>query len=69
MFTTVESGDLAHAIGLRSGDVLLTINGLSIDGPEAGLLAYVENEQTAVVDLTVLRDGRELELQLEFVSP
>ncbi|MCA9681971.1 MAG: PDZ domain-containing protein [Myxococcales bacterium] len=67
--TTVEPGDVAHALGLRSGDVLLTINGLAIDGPEAGLLAYVENEQTEVVDLTVLRDGREHTLRFEFVGP
>ena len=69
VFTTVEPGDVAHALGLRSGDVLLTINGLSIDGPEVGLLAYMENESTEVVDLTVRRDGREHGLRFEFVCP
>ncbi|MCA9698474.1 MAG: hypothetical protein KC431_13170 [Myxococcales bacterium] len=60
VFSNVQPDDVAHALGLRTDDVLWSINGLNVDGPEAGLMAYVENEDSESLEVVVLRGGRQV---------
>jgi len=59
---TVESGKPADRAGLRSGDVVLTGNGQPIGG-WTQWVEFLQSKPGETVDLTVLRDGREVALQ------
>ncbi|NVB37072.1 hypothetical protein G6O69_04465 [Pseudenhygromyxa sp. WMMC2535] len=62
----VRPGSLAHALGLRSGDIIETVNGHLIDGPEAGLVVYVDNEHAKTLTLGLTRDGQWIERRFIF---
>ncbi len=59
---SVEQGTPAAAAGLKQGDVVVAVNGESVDSAES-LVGYVR-EQTvgSAVTLTVLRDGTRMEI-------
>jgi regulator of sigma E protease len=58
----VESGKPADRAGLRPGDVVMTGNGQPIQG-WAQWVEFLQSKPGETVDLTVLRDGREVALQ------
>lgn len=60
---SVEPGTPAAAAGLKKGDVIVAVNGDAVDSAES-LVGYVR-EQTigATVKLTVLRDGKRVQVQ------
>ena len=60
--------DELAALAYQECVYLESINDLTIDGPEAGLLAYVENEDTTLVELAITREDRPLTLRYEFVD-
>lgn len=59
--STVERGPAAEA-GLRAGDVILAVDGQSVDDPEAFGFRYATKPIGATTQLTVLRGGRKLAL-------
>ena len=48
-------GSVAHALGLRDGDVLEQINGSTIDDLGSALQAYVDNQGVDTLEVRVLR--------------
>jgi general secretion pathway protein C len=51
---------LLNRFGLRAGDVLVGVNGISLDAPEKGLEALQALSDAAELDLEVLRAGNRL---------
>jgi general secretion pathway protein C len=47
-----------HKLGVRSGDVLRTLNGVNLSTPDGMLGAYALLREQKTVTLSVLRDGR-----------
>jgi len=60
---TLESNMPAASAGLRPGDKILTIDGLQLHSVPA-LLAYLQDQAGKPADLSVLRDGATLPLQI-----
>ena len=57
----VSGGPLGR-IGLRSGDVLSSVNGHAIDSPDAGLAAFQRFRKSSRLRLVVLRGGAPVSL-------
>jgi general secretion pathway protein C len=60
-----KSQDLLGKLGLRSGDLLRTINGFSMGSPDAALEAYVRLKQADRLTLSVERRGKPISIQYE----
>jgi general secretion pathway protein C len=56
----IRPGSLYARIGLRNGDTLRRINGLSLESAEQGLAAYAQLREALRIDLDVERDGQPL---------
>ena len=54
------STNLAEELGLRSGDVVTSVNGIALDRPEKGLNALQNLINAPDVTLTLLRNGNEV---------
>lgn len=61
--TQVEKGMPAAEAGMRPGDVVVAINGRRLRSIEA-LLGYLETNKSKPAQVTVLRDGNELNLSV-----
>lgn len=61
------SGSLFDLLGLQKGDVLVDINGYSLNDPEEGLRAYAALRRAAHLRVKVLRGGRPLELVIHML--
>lgn len=61
------SGSLFDLLGLQKGDVLVDINGYSLDDPEEGLRAYAALRRAPHLRVKVLRAGRPLELVIHML--
>jgi len=57
----VKAGSLYDKIGLRSGDVVTTLNGIAIDSPQAISRLLSEFAQAEEIDLT-MADGRTIRM-------
>ena len=53
----VAVGDLADVLGLQTGDILLSVNGQSLNGIEAAIDAYDEVESARQLALSFSRQG------------
>jgi general secretion pathway protein C len=58
----VRAGTLPEALGLRSGDELLSINGFKISDPEQALTAYARLRTADTLRLSIQRGGVTSEL-------
>jgi hypothetical protein len=58
----VRAGTLPDALGLRSGDELLSINGFKISDPEQALIAYARLRTAEKLKLDIRREGAPNEL-------
>lgn len=63
--TRLKSDSVLQRIGLRNGDVLQKVNGLSITSPEDALQAYQQLQQGGTVRLEILRSNRPTTLTYE----
>jgi hypothetical protein len=54
----VRTGSFEELLGLRGGDIALSINGLPLATPEAALAAYSRLKQRSILWLVVRRDRR-----------
>lgn len=58
----LKSGGMFSAIGIRNGDVIISVNGNPIDSPQKALDIYQNMMTQSSVNLTVLRRGKEEQL-------
>lgn len=58
----LKSGGMFSAIGIRNGDVIISVNGSPIDSPQKALDIYQNMMTQSSVNLTVLRRGKEEQL-------
>ena len=58
----LKSGGMFSAIGIRNGDVVMSVNGSPIDSPQKALDIYQSMMTQSSVNLTVLRRGKEEQL-------
>ncbi len=64
--STVEKGPAAEA-GLRRSDVILSVDGVNVDDPEAFGYRYATRPLGGVASLTVLRGGRRVVLPVKLI--
>jgi general secretion pathway protein C len=62
---TLKPGTPLDALGVRGGDVLLSLDGTPLISPDTMLQAYARVRTEEHVRLVVLRDGRQLQLDYE----
>ena len=55
----IRSGSMFSAIGIRNGDVIVSVNGTAIDSPQRAMELYQAMLQQEQVELGLLRRGRE----------
>jgi general secretion pathway protein C len=60
--------ELFNNVGLQSGDIVIAVNGVSIDRPEKGLNALQKLVNASEVTVTVLRDGSEVTIHHDLAS-
>ena len=65
VMTVYESGPAMRA-GVREGDILLAVNGEDVTGMDFSDAVDLIRESDEAVDLTFLRDGAEITLQVDF---
>jgi type II secretory pathway component PulC len=58
----VRAGTLPAALGLRSGDELVSVNDFKLGDPEQALTAYARLRSAERLRLAVIRDGARTEL-------
>lgn len=58
----VQPGSLPAALGLRSGDELLSINDYRLTNPEQALTAYARLRYASRLNLLIERNGARTEL-------
>ncbi|MCH8503054.1 MAG: type II secretion system protein GspC [Ectothiorhodospiraceae bacterium] len=58
--------EMMEAVGLEPGDVVTAINGEPLEGPEAPMNAMRIISQASSLDLTILRDGNQTSVQVNF---
>lgn len=67
MIEAVESGSTAERAGLAKGDLVLKIDGVGVNGPEALRRTIGAQERGSTVVLDILRNNlpRKVEVRLE----
>ncbi len=66
-FRLQAQGDrsLFDAVGLKTNDVVIALNGVELNDPSKGLKALRKLQNAKSIDLTILRDGVEIPLHFE----
>ncbi len=64
MVQSVQEGAPAARAGLRSGDILLTLDGVAVTGPDALLRRLASDAIDRAMPARLIRGGRFLELEL-----
>jgi general secretion pathway protein C len=62
---TLKPGTPLDALGIRSGDVLLSMNDIPLNAPDRMLEAYARARTEPRLRLVVLREDRQLQLDYE----
>jgi general secretion pathway protein C len=62
---TLKPGTPLDALGVRAGDVLVSLDGIPLTSPDRMLEAYARVRTEERVRVVVLRDGRQLQLDYE----
>ncbi len=60
-----RNSDLLQRAGLRRTDVIMSVNGVSLDNPVAGMSLIPKLQSESSLTVTVLRDGREITQTIE----
>ncbi len=69
LVSSVEEGSAAEKAGLKAGDVILAVNGRTVDSP-SDVTGEVSNvEDGSAIELRVLRDRKELSLKATIERP
>ena len=63
----VERGSLAHALGLRTGDLLESVDGMTIHDLDSALRAYVQLAAATTMNVRVKRGSQWLDFTYTFV--
>jgi general secretion pathway protein C len=63
--TTLKPGTPLDALGVRAGDVLVSLDGIPLTSPDRMLEAYARIRTAMRVSAVVLRDGRQRQLDFE----
>ena len=63
----VEPSSLAHVLGLRNGDRLESVGGLTIDGLDSALDAYVQLGHKTTIDVRIKRGTQWMDFTYTFV--
>ena len=58
--TQVKPSGAAERLGLRSGDIILDVNGQVLDGMPTVMRLFSQLQATPQVTITVLRDGQRM---------
>ena len=61
--------DLFKSAGLKSGDIVIQINGLDLTDPQQAKEAMTELQQANTIELTLTRDGEYITLYLDMPEP
>jgi type II secretory pathway component PulC len=61
----VPAGSIPHALGLRSGDRLVGVNGLTLRGVEDAMTAYALMRKAPAWQFEISRHGRTRPLRIE----
>lgn len=69
LVSSVEEGSAAEKAGLKAGDVIVAVNGRTVDSPSEVTEALRDAGDGAAVDLRVLRDRKELSLKATIERP
>jgi serine protease DegQ len=64
----VSPGSPAEKAGLKAGDRIIAINGKRVENIEQLMALYGELEPGKAAELTILRNGQELKVQIVPVS-
>jgi general secretion pathway protein C len=62
---TLKPGTPLDALGVRAGDVLVSLDGIALTSPDRMLQAYARVRTEERVRVVVLRDGRQLQLDYQ----
>jgi S1-C subfamily serine protease len=65
LVSSVQEGSPAEAAGLRAGDVILKVGGREVRGSDALRERVAEAEPGAELAVTVLRDGKTLDVSVK----
>jgi general secretion pathway protein C len=57
-FVTVRPGGAVAKLGFESGDLISSVNGLELTGPEQGLAIYTKLKSAGHVEVGLEREGR-----------
>lgn len=68
VLTNVEPGSLAHALGLRTGDQLESVDGMVIDDLDSALQAYAQLGDATELEVRVKRGSQWLDFTYSFVQ-
>jgi type II secretory pathway component PulC len=58
LMVEVHRGSVAHAIGLRAGDVVLRIGGIDLDAPERPFEVHAKLKDQRQTEVTMRRNGQ-----------
>lgn len=61
----IKKGSIIESVGLRNGDVIKSINGMSINKPEEAFMAYQQVKDGGAFNIELQRRGRTQTLQYE----
>ncbi len=62
---SIKRGSLLNRLGLRNGDVVRRINGVSLDDPQKAIEVYQGLEGGQSISVEILRGGREQTLNYD----
>lgn len=68
LVTDIAPGGPAEKAGFRSGDVIIDVDGKPVDDPRAFNFRLATKKIGGTADMTVMRDGREMQIELELVG-
>lgn len=58
----VRPDSVSSALGLKNGDVMISVNGHDLLSPDGALLAYEDAKKASVVKVALVRQGSSMEL-------
>ena len=69
LVSSVDAGSAAEKAGLKAGDVILAVNGRTVDSPSEVMQEIRDAEDGAALELRVVRDRKEITLTATIEPP